>query len=165
MIQMARELQHALRVACLLAEKYESTANRIWFPHISWAWLGVQVNTLVLEERGNYVWNEDDEHTSLSPGETRQGFSERSPPKPPSRDEEKAEARLARAPKRWWIRLMAMFPYWWNYPQMLKTRLSVSHALKSVHRSPHLRHGLKNAAGVALLGVPAFLSNQSKGTH
>lgn len=51
----------------------------------------------------------------------------------------------------------------WSNSFTLNARLVLSRFFRSVGHSRHLRHGLKNAAGVALLGFPAFLPRDSTG--
>jgi len=51
----------------------------------------------------------------------------------------------------------------WNHPHMLVLRLRASRAMRGLQHSSHLRHALKNAVGVALLGLAAFLPPTSAG--
>lgn len=52
----------------------------------------------------------------------------------------------------------------WRSARMVRTRLLLSGWERAIHHSPHLRHAFKNAAGVALLSLPVFLSGASLGT-
>lgn len=51
----------------------------------------------------------------------------------------------------------------WNHPKTLRARLRLSRFTKSLERSPHLRHAFKNAIGVALLSLPAYLERDAPG--
>ena len=52
----------------------------------------------------------------------------------------------------------------WRSARVVEIRLLLSGWERAVHHSPHLQHAFKNAAGVALLSLPVFLSPESLGT-
>jgi hypothetical protein len=52
----------------------------------------------------------------------------------------------------------------WRSARVVQIRLLLSGWERAAHHSPHLRHAYKNAAGVALLSIPVFLSPASPGT-
>jgi len=51
----------------------------------------------------------------------------------------------------------------WRSARVVRTRLQLSSWERAIHHSPHLQHAFKNAAGVALLSLPVFLSPRSSG--
>ena len=52
----------------------------------------------------------------------------------------------------------------WRSARVVEIRVLLSNWERAIHHSPHLQHALKNAAGVALLSLPVFLSPESLGT-
>lgn len=68
------------------------------------------------------------------------------------------------APLTFSVRGVYSLPYrLWNLPAVLRFRSRLSRIIRSIQRSSHLRHAFKNAAGVALLSLPAFLASDSSG--
>ncbi|PCH39251.1 hypothetical protein WOLCODRAFT_167862 [Wolfiporia cocos MD-104 SS10] len=51
----------------------------------------------------------------------------------------------------------------WSLPWMLRARIRLATAHRAIVHSTHLRHAMKNAVGVALLSLPAFMSPDSTG--
>lgn len=62
-----------------------------------------------------------------------------------------------------WRRMHLVFPWAWRTRYAFRIRLWLSRKLRSVKHSSHLRHAFKNALGVALLSLPAFLPTDSAG--
>lgn len=56
-----------------------------------------------------------------------------------------------------------MIPNIWRDRRILQIRLCASKIIRAIQHSSHLRHALKNAFGVTLLGLPAFLPTGSAG--
>jgi hypothetical protein len=163
--QMAQEMLHALHVGENIATTYESSALRLWHPRFSWAWLGLSPSTIVLEERGTFLDDETPETaTMLSPEETLQGLAEHNYAPGHGSGTALKTSKLTGTPFsfRWCYSLAS---YVWNHAQMFRFRLSLSRWIRLTQHSSHLKHAIKNAAGVALLSVPAFLPVASSGQY
>ncbi|KAL0947218.1 hypothetical protein HGRIS_013335 [Hohenbuehelia grisea] len=164
LLQMAHEMRHALHVSQSTIALYENSPPRLWHPRFSWAWLGLAPPNYVLEERGAIVDDESPQATTtLSLEETLQGISEK------RYDDIEAEGDNILRRKRhagrpftfnWLQRLLG---HLWNHPRTVCWRLGLSKMIRSVQHSSHLRHAMKNAAGVALLSIPAYLPVDSPG--
>ncbi|TFK55317.1 hypothetical protein OE88DRAFT_1780799 [Heliocybe sulcata] len=170
LLQMAHEMRNALQVTENLMTIYESSSLRLWYPHLSMAWLGVTPRTFILDERtGIPLDNEGPEpDNNLSSAETEEGLAEQgsvtghyefsSAPISATIQSEKYSKKSvsARHPR-------SLLHYLWRTPFVLYIRLRLSKIFRAVQHSNSLRHALKNAAGVALLSLPAFLPGDSPG--
>jgi transcriptional regulator of aromatic amino acid metabolism len=62
---------------------------------------------------------------------------------------------------------LSAIPFWirriWASQSLMRLRLATSKFTRAVRHSSHLRHALKNAVGVAMLSLPAFLPKGSTG--
>lgn len=161
---MAQEVLHALNICGDVVSTYETSRLRLFYPRLSLAWLGVAPSTGIMDERGTYL---DDETqviaTSLTAEETLQGIVERGYTSLQCDDGSKIANPHAEAHPISVAWLVSLVDSTWNYPAILRSRLSLSATLKAVQHSPHLQHAFKNAAGVAILSIPAFLPIDSAG--
>ncbi|KAF9002047.1 hypothetical protein BDQ17DRAFT_1357989 [Cyathus striatus] len=158
LLQIAHEMQHALNITGDIIDTYNQSALRLWYPHFSLAWLGVAPSTILVDEDGSFLDEEisDVGTTSLSTQEVIQGIAEHASPTAAKRP--KLVGKLMSAA--WWRSLVYIL---WNHPRVLTFRLALSRAFRAINHSPHLRHAFKNAAGVTILAIPAFLSPGSQG--
>lgn len=163
---MAHEIRYAIIAAEDIVVVYETSPLRLWYPHLSMAWLGVPPSTIVLDERGSFLDEETPETSATSTTEeTLEGITERVHEFDHSdrKMDPKVPLKLAGRPFTlpW---LSSLVRYLWDHPYALRARLSLSGFIRSFQHSPHIRHAIKNAAGVTLLSIPAFLPDGSPGT-
>jgi len=158
--QMGTEVQKALQVCTRMITLYESSSYRVWYPRISMAWLGLPPRSLTFDEQEVIPVEHRPHETNLTDQEAREGVEEY---KHPIQDEDaKSEGgstlkKVARADPAVVIRRI------WRSVRVIRIRLRLSGWERAIHHSPHLQHAFKNAAGVALLSLPAFLSPESPG--
>jgi hypothetical protein len=164
---MAHDIHHALQILHDVALSYTNSTPRLWYPHVSWAWLGVAPRTFVLnEEQNSYPDDPGSEpSTTVSAQKARQGMAE-------NRDivtSSLVHARSNPSRNQSWKRPITSvwIPFivyrMWNWQSTLNIRLSTSRCLRSMQHSRHLQHAMKNAAGVAILSFAAFLPSRSSG--
>ncbi|EPQ58497.1 hypothetical protein GLOTRDRAFT_36877 [Gloeophyllum trabeum ATCC 11539] len=166
---MAHEMRNALQVAQRLMAVYETSSLRLWLPHLSTAWLGVTPRTFILDERTGIPMDDQspDRDTSLSNAETEEALAEQGTAvihyeySGATQISEKLQSPSKKIVsfRHPWLLIYHL----WRTPFVLHIRLRLSSFLRSVQHSNHLRHALKNAAGVALLTLPAFLPENSAG--
>jgi hypothetical protein len=162
---MARDVSQALDLTYHILSAYESARPHLMLPVLSRAWLGVHIDTLALESTED---NADDttvvsNAALLTEQEKAHGVSERTQPFFSNMQQTNGFPRQQPAILLV-LRFLHVFHLWSSMP-MLRVRLIVSNLAKSVKHSQHLRHGFKNAAGVALLSLPAFLPPGSPGNR
>ncbi|KIK79803.1 hypothetical protein PAXRUDRAFT_833910 [Paxillus rubicundulus Ve08.2h10] len=171
LLQMAYDTSHILQVAQKIAAHHNASHIRLFYPRLSIQWLGVSPRTFAMEANGTSAVSEPLESTSaLSTHEFKQclvavaesstaaetepmvyfpAFNSASSPAPsPS----------IRALPQYAFALLVRL---WNHPQTLRFRLAASRVIRKTHHSSHLRHAIKNAIGVAVLSVPAYLPADS----
>lgn len=168
---MAQEVKHALQIAHNIACLYECSNHRLWYPRFSLAWLGVAPQAFILDERnGTAAADIPNVDTSLSAEEVRQGIDEQYgvaniPNNNLSLSIPIAE-RIPRVGRTSSLhRALRMIPNIWRDRRILHIRLCASKIIRAIQHSSHLRHALKNAFGVTLLGLPAFLPTGSAGQY
>lgn len=155
--QMAHDMQHALDVAEDIFTQYSVSNLRLWLPRFSLAWLSAKPSTVVLDERGIFLDEEiPNLASSLSREEANQGIAEHCSisdlrTSPPNKI---TTTRGNSSTLRWYNALIYLM---WNHTRTMRIRFSLSTLILSIEHSPHLRHAFKNAAGVAILSIPAFL--------
>ena len=158
---MGTEVQKALQVCTRMITLYESSTYRVWHPRISFAWLGLPPRSLMFDEKEAIPVEGQPRESNLTVEEAREGVEEYKSSAPD--EDEKSDGastlkRVARANPTAVIRRI------WRSAWVVESRLLLSGWERAVHHSPHLRHAFKNAAGVALLSLPVFLSPESPGT-
>ncbi|GJE97050.1 Fusaric acid resistance protein-like [Phanerochaete sordida] len=177
LLQMAQELLVALQVAQRFATYYENARPRLWYPRVSLAWLGVPPgpyisddpnaqNALLTAGDGSVTPTADNTYTAP---EWKQGLREHAYGVDVRHSAMKtARMRVARRgsedrePAPAW-NLSQWIHYVWSSTKSLRFRIRLWRVLKATQRSSHLRHALKNACGVALLSLPAFLPASTGG--
>jgi hypothetical protein len=170
---MAHEMHHALQISFNIACQHENSRPRLWHPRFSWAWLGVAPRTFILDERSAILDDEiSDRDTNLSLEETRQGLVEHyGVSNIPDKDvslsipiAEKIPGVGKKSAYQFSFRdIRLILTRVWRVRRVLRLRLGLSKIIRAIQHSSHLRHALKNAAGVGLLGFPAFLPTNSAG--
>lgn len=171
---MAHEMRIALNIAQRFADQYDSSRSRLWFPHLTLAWLGVPPGSFISDDPNvllNSASRDDipDLNTEYGEAEFKQGFKEQVY----RTDVRKtaAKAAMMRMSKgvnhgegedksSWYQELSGLF---WTNRKALKLRLQAWRYLQGVRHSSHLRHAVKAAVGVAVLTFPAFMSRESPG--
>jgi hypothetical protein len=151
---MSQEIQHALDAAMALVVEHNQSRARLWLPHLSLAWLGVAPRYVLLDYAQDEVAAARDDERDLSSTEASQGVRETEHDVETMRKTPHVSLFTLRA---------ALLREAWSSRRSLKMRLALSGMLRSFRESPHVKHALKNAAGVAALTFPAFLPLGSVG--
>ncbi|GLB35274.1 putative fusaric acid resistance protein-like [Lyophyllum shimeji] len=161
LLQVAQALRSALDEAQNILRVHSTSNVRLWYPRLSSAWLGVTPNTVLLEERGIIADQTVEDEATTSPQEELEGIAEQKAPLAP------AMLPMKRAPETDTSSIVLWRHFTprriWDSPRTLAVRLRLSRYAKSVKHSPHLRHAFKNAAGITVLSIPAFLPVTSPG--
>jgi hypothetical protein len=162
LLQIADEAARALEISTGLAMSFNQSQTRLWLPHLSLAWLGMPPRHYVLEvdtaDAGNSTSPDTqlEWQTNLSTSEASQGVMETT-----ARYETKSDMDGN------FLSLLRQLPrslhLAWSSKRILHARLALSSRLRKTQRSEHIQHGFKNAAGVALLSIPAFLPEGAAG--
>ena len=157
-VQMANEMHRALLVAGRILDLHKTSRTRLWYPRLSWAWLGIAPPTIISDDRDRVM--SDDNHPErfenenrLSMAEAREGLSELvrwresnlSAPITPSHGSKFASKESLRLRN-------VMYG-----PRITQLRLLLATCVRAVSHSSHLQHAVKNSIGVMLLSLPAFL--------
>ncbi|TFY68062.1 hypothetical protein EVJ58_g1227 [Rhodofomes roseus] len=182
LLQMAQEMRTALQIADRMYTQYEESHVRLWYPRISLAWLGVAQGHLISDSgdatvqiqasapKGTGWETPNDAEASMTLAETAEGLLEKgyslnTPLMGNSRlpgglsfSILGTKERAARSRKRMFFGSIPDLVTWlWSQSWMIRLRLRMARSYRSVTHSPHLRHAIKNAIGVAVLSLPAFL--------
>ncbi|PCH38736.1 hypothetical protein WOLCODRAFT_66201 [Wolfiporia cocos MD-104 SS10] len=178
---MAQEMRHALQIAERTYTQYEESHVRLWYPHVTLSWLGVPPGPFIsddadatiqlrITETQGTLWagSATPSEVNLTSSEAREGLAEVGyGGKLPSgltyamlssskeHEPRKGESR--------WRSPSAVIMEAWSLPWMLRARIRLATAHRAIVHSTHLRHAMKNAVGVALLSLPAFMSPDSAG--
>ncbi|KAH7908025.1 Fusaric acid resistance protein-like-domain-containing protein [Hygrophoropsis aurantiaca] len=175
LLQMAYDTSHTLQVVQRIASHHEASPLRLWHPRLSLQWLGVAHRSFVVDDHGVQLDNDGavEPDTTLSADEVRQGIA--SFDEPPQKHEKDGmnyfcvvgtESNSVSKHFQHRIRRPSLLLSWlWNHPRTLRARLGFSKIVRDTQHSSHLRHALKNAAGVAFLSFPAFLPETSAGSR
>jgi len=160
---MANEMRRALRVADRILDLHNTSQTRVWYPRLSWAWLGIAPTTIIGDDR-EHVKSDDhdpdhfeDEHR-LSVSEAREGLSEL------VRLREANLSKISttlgsRFTSRESLKLRSVV----HGPRMTRLRFRFAACIRAIRHSSHLQHAVKNSIGVMLLSLPAFMSRGSRG--
>jgi hypothetical protein len=158
---MGTEVQRALQVCTRMITLYESSTYRIWHPRISIAWLGLPPRSLMFDEQEAIPVEDRPHESNLTVEEAREGVEEYKYPVPDEDAKSEGGSTLKKVAR---ANPAAIIRNIWRSARVVEIRLLLSNWERAVHHSPHLQHALKNAAGVALLSLPIFLSPESSGT-
>jgi len=159
--QMGTEVQKALQLCTRMIALYESSTYRVWLPRISIAWLGLPPRSLMFDEQEATPVEHRPHETNLAAKEAREGVEEYNRPIPDEDVKSEGGSTLKRASLANPVMVIRRI---WRSAWVVQTRLRLSGWERAIHHSPHLQHAFKNAAGVALLSLPVFLSPGYSGT-
>lgn len=159
--QMGTEVQKALQVCTRMITLYESSSYRVWHPRISIAWLGLPPRSSLFDEQEEIPVECLPHETNLTVEETREGIEECNHPVPDEDAKSEGGSTLKRVAQ---VNPAVVIRRIWRSARVVQIRLRLSGWERAIHHSPHLQHAFKNAAGVALLSLPVFLSPGSSGT-
>lgn len=158
---MANEMRRALLVADKILDLHNTSPTRVWYPRLSWAWLGIAPPTVIGDDRDRVMSDDhdperfEDEHR-LSVSEAREGLSELVGWR---------EANLSRPSlvSKFTSRESLQLRSFIYGPGITRLRFLFAACIRSIRHSSHLQHAVKNSIGVMLLSLPAFLSTGSPG--
>ncbi|KAL1705659.1 hypothetical protein EV121DRAFT_279390 [Schizophyllum commune] len=167
LLQMAHSMRHTITIVQDLVASYENSPIRLYYPRFTAAWLGVAPASIIHEE-GEQVTEQSDNPAYTDPNDTLENLvSQTSDDGDADSDSlrEKGKGKrqvIAARPLSyaWWAAVLQVA---WNMRTTLRYRLMLSRFLRSLLHSSHVKHAFKNAMGVALLSIPAFLPNGSPG--
>ncbi|KAL5635301.1 hypothetical protein ACGC1H_004175 [Rhizoctonia solani] len=150
LLHISSELIRALTLAHGILSIHHTTSHpRIFFLRPSWFWLGMSPRTVVAEEESpapsgpSTEFDADPNADTLSVNEARTVLLPT--PTTATLSQKWSAARVMRT------------------PIALRTRIALSNWLWRARHSKHVQHALKNALGIALLMIPAFLPASSSG--
>lgn len=159
---MANEMRRALGVADRILNLHNTSQTRIWYPRLSWAWLGIASPTVIGDDR-EHVMSDDhdpqrfeDEHR-LSVSEAREGLSEL------VRLREANQSKVSSLGSKFTSRESLKLRSIVYGPRITRLRFLFAACVRAIRHSSHLQHAVKNSIGVMLLSLPAFLSRGSPG--
>lgn len=163
---MAHEMHYALKVAHSITALFESRRTRLWLPRISLAWLGVAPSEYVYSDPFAPVSELDDSQpaeTALSAAEARQGIFEAT--QRATGIHGRMHSYTDTAPTQaWTISPRKLIHRLWTSKIVMRARFVASKFTGAIKHSPHVKHAVKNATGIAILGFYAFFPNESVGT-
>lgn len=159
---MANEMRRALGVADRILDLHNTSQTRVWYPRLSWAWLGIASPTVIGDDR-EHVMSDDhdpqrfeDEHR-LSVSEAREGLSEL------VRLREINQSKVSSLGSKFTSRESLKVRGIVYGPRITRLRFLFAACVRAIRHSSHLQHAVKNSIGVMLLSLPAFLSRGSPG--
>ena len=141
---------------------YETSNYRVWYPRISMAWLGLPPRSLMFDEQEAIPVEQRPHETNLTVEEAREGVEEYNRPIPDEDTKSEGGSTLKKVSQ---ANPGVVIQRVWRSARVVRIRLRLSGWERAIHHSPHLQHAFKNAAGVALLSLPAFLPPESSGTQ
>ena len=166
-IQMATEMHRALLIAEKILHLHNTSSTRLWFPRLSWAWLGIAPPTIIGDDRDRVMSDDNDpqlfeNENRLSMAEAQEGLSELAR----WRENSSLSALIfphssARFTSRESLRLRNII----YGPTITRFRLLFARCVRAVTHSSHLQHAVKNSIGVMLLSLPAFMPRGSPGKN
>ncbi|KAL1743278.1 hypothetical protein HDZ31DRAFT_41293 [Schizophyllum fasciatum] len=160
LLQMAHSMRHTISIVDDLVASYEDSPIRLYYPRFTAAWLGVAPASIIHEE-GEQVTEQSDNPAYTGVNDTLETLENQNSDDDTLQEKGKAPAiRAHPLSYAWWS---SVLQFAWNLRTTLRYRLLLSRILRSLLHSSHVKHALKNAAGVALLSIPAFLPNESPG--
>jgi hypothetical protein len=161
---MANDMHRALLVAEKILFLHNTSRTRLWYPCLSWAWLGIAPPTIIGDDRDRVMSDDndpqhfEDEHM-LSMAEAREGLSEMVR----WRESNLSAPIILRPGSRFSGRESLRLQNIIYGPRITRVRLLFAKCVRAVAHSSHLQHAIKNSIGVMLLSLPAFLPAGSPG--
>ncbi|KAH7881894.1 Fusaric acid resistance protein family-domain-containing protein [Phlebopus sp. FC_14] len=172
LLQMAYDTNHVLQISQRIAARYDASDHRLWFPRLSLQWLDVAPRTFLIDEYSTPVLQEPSEPTPTLPDDqlTQDMASFEEPSIAVAREKGSHTTNLPRPPptSKYTPFILTRFGHRfftrkWNHRWTLRVRLAASKIIINVKRSSHVHHAVKNAIGMAILSIPAFLPSDSSG--
>ena len=162
---MAEEMHNALVVADRILLLHNTSRTRLWYPRLSLAWLGFATPTVVddihvMPNDGDVERFENENNMSMA--EAREGLSELARWREANSFTPLSRSSSVKPAKQNGLLYIRNVIYG---PRITRFRLIFAACVRSVARSSHLQHAIKNSIGVALLSLPAFLPTGSSGKH
>lgn len=161
LLQMANSMRHTIHIVEDVVSFYETSPIRLYYPRFTAAWLGVAPASIIHED-GEQVTDQADTPVYMNMSETLENLTIQNIDEDDEDLPRKKRIVASGHPLsyRWWSSLLRSA---WNQRATMRYRLIFSEVLRSLLHSSHVKHALKNALGVALLSIPAFLANGSPG--
>ena len=160
---MANEMRRALLVADKILDRHNTSQTRIWYPRLSWAWLGIAPPTVIGDDRDHVMFDDhhpdrfEDEHR-LSVTEAREGLSELVRWREANLSKPIPQSLASKFTSRESLQLRIVYG-----PNITRLRFLFAACIRAIRHSSHLQHAVKNSIGVMLLSLPAFLPIDSPG--
>jgi hypothetical protein len=162
---MAEEMHNALVVADRILLLHNTSRTRLWYPRLSLAWLGAGAPTTIddihVMPNDSDLERFEDEH-NMSIAEAREGLSELARWREANSSTSLSRCSSFKPANERGLLYIRNVIYG---PRITRFRLIFAACVRSVARSSHLQHAIKNSIGVALLSLPAFLPTGSSGKH
>ena len=161
---MANEARRALLVADKILDLHNTSQTRVWYPRLSWAWLGLAPPTVIGDDRDRVMSDDhdpdrfEDEHR-LSVSEAREGLSELVGWREANLSRPLTPTLASKFTSRESLQLRGII----YGPSITRLRFLFATCIRAIRHSSHLQHAVKNSIGVMLLSLPAFLSTGSPG--
>jgi hypothetical protein len=163
---MANDMHRALLIAEKILDLHNTSRTRLWYPCLSWAWLGIAPPTIIGDDRDRVMSDDNDpllfEHENrLSMAEAREGLSELAR----WRDSNLSAPIFTHVGSTFTSRESLRLRNIIYGPRITRLRLLFARCVRAVTHSSHLQHALKNSIGVMLLSLLAFLPFGSPGRN
>jgi hypothetical protein len=162
---MANEVRRGLLVADRVLDLHRTSQTRVWYPRLSWAWLGIASSTVIGDDREHVMSDDHDperfeDENRLSATEAREGLSELVKWREANLSKPIISTSLgSKFASRESLRVRSII----YGTRMTRLRLLFAACVRAIRHSSHLQHALKNSFGVMLLSLPAFLPRGSAG--
>jgi hypothetical protein len=161
---MANEMRRALLVADKILNLHNTSQTRVWYPRLSWAWLGIAPPTVIGDDRDRVMSDDNDperfeDENRLSVTEAREGLSELVRWREANLSKPNLPSLGSKFTSRESLQLRSII----YGPSITRLRFLFAACIRAIRHSSHLQHAAKNSIGVMLLSLPAFLSTESPG--
>ncbi len=159
---MANEVRRGLLVADRVLDLHRTSQTRVWYPRLSWAWLGIASSTVIGDDREHLMSDDHDpvrfeDENRLSATEAREGLSELVRWREANLSKPMSTSLSSKFASRESLRGIIYSS------RMTRLRLLFAACVRAIRHSSHLQHAFKNSIGVMLLSLPAFLPRGSAG--
>jgi hypothetical protein len=161
---MANEMRRALLVADKILNLHNTSQTRVWYPRLSWAWLGIAPPTVIGDDRDRVMSDDNDperfeDENRLSVTEAREGLSELVRWREANLSKPNLPSLGSKFTSRESLQLRSII----YGPSITRLRFLFAACIRAIRHSSHLQHAVKNSIGVMLLSLPAFLSTDNPG--
>jgi hypothetical protein len=161
---MANEMRRALLVADKILDLHNTSQTRVWYPRLSWAWLGIAPPTVIGDDRDRVMSDDNDperfeDENRLSVTEAREGLSELVRWREANLSKPISSSLGSKFTSRESLQLRSII----YGSRITRVRFLFAACIRAIRHSSHLQHAVKNSIGVMLLSLPAFLPADSPG--